>query len=191
VIDIIGKLPSADATLGPWNEVQALPCIVSRADAWEVAKEPAPAAHAGTSVLYMMGMSQRIRQLVSVCRPVRLRLCTAEGRRIRGTVEITLRSPTAAAGVPVKIVDEAAVAKALGTLACSRTLKTPSRRRVYSDFFNTLTCPRDERGENKQDGRILVKHVGAPYYVVAQEGQHLWVPTAAEVHDSRLPMGSE
>jgi hypothetical protein len=22
VIDIIGKLPSADATLGPWNEVQ-------------------------------------------------------------------------------------------------------------------------------------------------------------------------
>jgi hypothetical protein len=143
-------------------------------------------------LLYMMGMSQRIRQLMSLCVALCAFGCVQQKvEEFGGPVEITLRSPDGpAAGVPVKIVDEAAVAKALGTLALQQDLKNTISETVYSDFFNTLTLSKGMSVvKTKQDGRILVKHVGAPYYVVAQEGQHLWVADAAEVHDSRLPMG--
>ncbi|MGO9246198.1 MAG: hypothetical protein ACLPT4_03375 [Verrucomicrobiia bacterium] len=110
-----------------------------------------------------------------------------------GPVEITLRSPDGpAGGVPVKIVDEASVAKALGTLALEQDLKSNISEAAYSEFFNTLTLPKGMSVlKTKKDGRVLVKQVGAPHFVVAQQGPYLWVGDAAEVHDQRLPMGPD
>jgi len=112
---------------------------------------------------------------------------------LSGPVEITLRSPDGpAGGVAVKIVDEAAVAKALGTLAVHQDLKNTLSESVYSEFFNTLTLPKGlSVVKTKKDGRVLLKQLGEPYFVVAQEGQHLWVAAAAEVRDHRLPMGPD
>jgi DNA-binding beta-propeller fold protein YncE len=139
-----------------------------------------------------MGMSPRIRLLVSLCAVLSVFGCVQpKVEELGGPVEITLRSADGpAAGVPVKIVDEAAVAKALGTLALEQDLKNNISEAAYSDFFNTLTLSKGMSVmKTKQNGRVLVKHVGAPYFVVAQEGPQLWVADAAEVHDQRLPLG--
>jgi DNA-binding beta-propeller fold protein YncE len=141
-----------------------------------------------------MGMSQQIRKLVSWCVVLCVFGCAQQKvEELGGPVEITLRSTDGpAAGVPVKIVDEIAVAKALGTLALQQDLKSNMSETVYSDFFNTLTPSKGMSiVKTKQDGRVLVKQVGAPYYVVAQDGPNLWVANAAEIHDQRLPMGPD
>jgi hypothetical protein len=108
-----------------------------------------------------------------------------------GPVEITLRSLDGpAAAVPVKIVDEVAIAKALGTLALTQEISNNISEAAYADFFDTLTVPKGTIiAKTKLNGRILVKQLGEPYYVVAQQGDRLWVGNAAEVHDHKLPLG--
>jgi DNA-binding beta-propeller fold protein YncE len=141
-----------------------------------------------------MGMSQHIRKLVSLCVVLCAFGCVQQKvEEFSGPVEITLRSPDGpAGGVPVKIVDEASVAKALGTLAVEQDLKNNISEAAYSEFFNTLTLSKGMSVlKTKKDGRVLVKQVGAPHFVVAQQGPYLWVGDAAEVHDQRLPMGPD
>jgi len=141
-----------------------------------------------------MGMSPRIRYFVSLCVALCAFGCVQQKvEELGGPVEITLRSTDGpAGGVPVKIVDEAAVAKALGTLALQQDLKSTMSETVYSEFFNTLTLPTGATVlKTKKDGRVLARQLGAPYFVVAQEGEHLWVADAAEIHDQRLPLGPD
>ena len=140
-----------------------------------------------------MGMSQRIRILVSLCVALCVFGCVQQKvEEFTGPVEITLRTfdgPDRRCPGR-RSFNEASVAKALGTLALQQDLKNSISETVYSDFFNTLTLPRGMSVvKTKQDGRLLVKQVGAPHFVVAQEGPHLWVADAAEVHDQKLPMG--
>ncbi|HVM59693.1 MAG TPA: WD40 repeat domain-containing protein [Verrucomicrobiae bacterium] len=110
-----------------------------------------------------------------------------------GPVEITLKSPDGpGAGVPVKIVDEAAVAKALGTLALNQEITNSLSEAAYADFFDTLTGPADAVvAKTKANGRLLVKQLGVPHYVVAQQGNRLWVGDAAQVRDHKLPLGPD
>ncbi len=141
-----------------------------------------------------MGMSQHIRKLVPLCVALCAFGCVQQKvEEFSGPVEISLRSPDGpAAGVPVKIVDEASIAKALGTLALEQDLKSNISEAAYSEFFNTLTLSKGMSVlKTKQNGRVLVKQVGAPHFVVAQEGQYLWVADAAAVHDQSLPMGPD
>jgi WD40 repeat protein len=108
-----------------------------------------------------------------------------------GPVEITLKSPDGpGVGVPVKIIDEAAVAKALGTLALNQEITNNLPEAVYTDFFDTLTVPNGVSVlKTRINGRVLVKQLGLPYFVVAQQGGRLWVGSAAQVHDHKLPLG--
>ncbi len=141
-----------------------------------------------------MGMSPHTTKWVSLCVALCAFGCVQQKvEEFSGPVEITLRSPDGpAGGVPVKIVDEASVAKALGTLAVEQDLKSNISEAAYSEFFNTLTLSKGmSMLKTKTDGRVLVKHVGAPHFVVAQQGPYLWVADAAEVHDQRLPMGPD
>jgi hypothetical protein len=141
-----------------------------------------------------MAMSPRIRYLLPLCVAFCVSGCVQQKvEELTGPVEISLRSTDGpAAGVPVKIVDEAAIAKALGTLALEQDLKNTISEAAYSDFFNTLTLPKGATVlKTKKDGRVLANRVGAPYYVVAQDGPHLWVADAAEIHDQRLPLGPD
>ena len=110
-----------------------------------------------------------------------------------GPVEVTLQSPDGpGAGVPVKIVDEASVARALGTLALNQQITNTLSESAYADFFNTLAIPAGTVvKKTKVDGRILVKELGVPHYVVAQQGDRLWVGDAAQVRNHRLPLGPE
>ena len=89
-----------------------------------------------------------------------------------GPVEVTLKSPDRpGAGVPVKIVDEAAVAKALGTLALNQEITNNLPEAVYAEFFDTLTVSSGTGVQKtKSDGRVVVKQLGLPYFVVAQQG---------------------
>ncbi len=139
-------------------------------------------------------MNLQIRKFVSLFVALYAFGCVQQKvEELGGPVEIFLRSTDGpAGGVPVKIVDEAAVAKALGTLALHQDLKSTIAESVYSEFFNTLALPKGASVlKTKRDGRVLVKQVGLPHFVVAQEGQHLWVADAAEVHDHRLRMGPD
>jgi Tol biopolymer transport system component len=110
-----------------------------------------------------------------------------------GPVEVTLKSPDRpGAGVPVKIVDEAAVAKALGTLALNQEITNNLPEAVYAEFFDTLTVSSGTGVQKtKSDGRVVVKQLGLPYFVVAQQGERLWAGSAAEVRDHRLPLGPD
>jgi DNA-binding beta-propeller fold protein YncE len=137
-------------------------------------------------------MSQHFMELVSVSVVLCAFGCAQpKVEEFGGPVEVTLKSPDGpGAGVPVKIVDEAAVAKALGTLALNQEITNNLSEAVYADFFDTLTVPHGTIVlKTKLNGRILVKQLGAPYYVVAQHGEHLWVGDAAEVRDHKLPLG--
>ncbi len=157
-------------------------------------QKAAPAALLAHPLLYIMAMSLHTTKWVSLCVALCAFGCVQQKvEEFSGPVEITLRSPDGpAGGVPVKIVDEASVAKALGTLALEQDLKSNISEAAYSEFFNTLTLPKGMSVlKTKKDGRVLVKQVGAPHFVVAQQGPYLWVGDAAEVHDQRLPMGPD
>jgi WD40 repeat protein len=108
-----------------------------------------------------------------------------------GPVEVTLKSPAGpGAGVPVKFVDEAAVARALGTLALSQEITNSQPEAVYADFFDTLTVSnRIGVLKTKVTGRVLVRELGLPHFVVAQQGDRLWVGSAEDIRDHRLPLG--
>lgn len=154
-------------------------------------RHPPTLAH---PLLCIMAMSPRTSCFVSLCAALAVFGCAQQKvEEFGGPVEITLRSTDGpAAGVPVKIVDEAAVAKALGTLALEQDLKNTISEAAYSEFFNTLTPPNGMIVlKTKKDGHVLVKQVGAPYFVVAQDGPHLWVGDASEIRDQRLPLGPD
>jgi WD40 repeat protein len=109
------------------------------------------------------------------------------------SVEISLQAmDTSVVGVPVKIIDELAAAKAIVPLASSEDLPIGIPEASYGDFFKALK-PVDGSDASATDhnGKAVINRLRAPQFVVACDGQHLWVAAASETRDRKLQLGRE
>ncbi len=106
-------------------------------------------------------------------------------------VEISLQAAdTSVARVPVKIVDDQAAARAIVPLASSEDLSAGIPEARYGDFFRALK-PAGEMDASTTDhaGKVVIKRLRAEQFVVACDGQHLWVAAASETRDRKLQLG--
>jgi WD40 repeat protein len=109
------------------------------------------------------------------------------------SVEISLQATDASvAGVPVKVIDEQAAAKALVPLASREDLRAGIPEAFYSDFFGALK-PVEGMDVSVTDhsGKAALNRLRAQHFIVACDGQHLWVASASESRDKKLPLGLE
>ena len=109
------------------------------------------------------------------------------------SVEISLQAAdTSVAGVPVKIIDELAAAKAIVPLASSEDLQAGIPEARYGDFFKALK-PVDGLDASTTDhsGKAVINRLRAQHFIVACDGQHLWVAAASETRDRKLQLGRE
>ena len=109
------------------------------------------------------------------------------------SVEISLQaSDTSVAGVPVKVIDELAAARAIVPLASSEDLQAGIPETRYRDFFQALK-PVDgmEVSATDHSGKAVINRLRAQHFIVACDGQHLWVASASDTRDRKLQLGRE
>ena len=109
------------------------------------------------------------------------------------SVEISLQAAdTSVAGVPVKVVDELAAAKAIIPLASSEDLQAGIPEARYGDFFKALKPVVGlDVSTTDHAGKAVINRLRAQYFIVACDGQHLWVAAASETRDRKLQLGRE
>jgi WD40 repeat protein len=107
------------------------------------------------------------------------------------SVEINLQaSGSSIAGVPVKVIDEQAAAKAIVPLASSEDLRAGLPEARFSDFFKGLTPVSGiDVSFTDHDGKAVINRLRAQHFIVACDGQHLWVAAASETRDRKLQLG--
>ena len=109
------------------------------------------------------------------------------------SVEISLQAEGAlVAGVPVKVIDEQAAARAIVPLASSEDLLSGIPEASYGDFFKSLK-PVDGAVVSTTDhnGKAVIHRLRAQQFIVAGDGQHLWVAAASETRDGKLQLSRE
>ena len=109
------------------------------------------------------------------------------------SVEITLQAADApVANVPVKVIDEVSAAKAIVALALSDDLQAGIPAGRYRDFFKALK-PADglEATRTDHSGKVVVNRLRAQHFIVACDGDHLWVAAASETRDRNLQLGRD
>ncbi len=109
------------------------------------------------------------------------------------SVEISLQAvDTSVVGVPVKIIDELAAAKAIVPLASSEDLPTGIPEASYGAFFKALR-PVDGSDTSTTDhnGKAVINRLRAQHFIVGCDGRHLWVAAASETRDRKLQLGHE
>jgi hypothetical protein len=109
------------------------------------------------------------------------------------SVEISLQAEGASvAGVPVKAIDELAAAKAIVPLASSDDLRAGIPEARFGDFFKAL-APVSGLDVSTTDhgGKAVINRLRTQHFIVACDGQHLWVAAATETRDRKLQLGRE
>jgi WD40 repeat protein len=109
------------------------------------------------------------------------------------SVEINLQAAgTSVAGVPVKVIDEQAAARAIVPLASSENLQAGIPEASYGDFFKALK-PVDGMDVATTDhaGKAVINRLRAQYFIVACDGRHIWMVAASETRDRKLQLGPE
>jgi len=109
------------------------------------------------------------------------------------SVEITLRSgDVPATDVPVKIIDDAAAARAIVPLASNQSLTNGLPESLYTSFFNALDpVPGISVAKTDRDGKATINRLRSQHFIVAQDGPRLWVAAATEARGRKLTLGSE
>ncbi len=109
------------------------------------------------------------------------------------SVEINLQAEgISVAGVPVKVIDEQAAGKAIVPLASREDIQAGIPEAHCRDFFEALT-PVNGMDVSTTDhgGKVLINRLRAQHFIVACDGQHLWVAAASETRDRKLQLGRE
>ena len=109
------------------------------------------------------------------------------------SVEISLQSAdTLVAGVPVKVIDELAAAKAIVPLASGEDIRAGIPEARYGDFFKALKPVVGlDVSTTDHAGKAVINRLRSQYFIVACDGQHLWVAAASETRDQKLQLGRE
>jgi hypothetical protein len=109
------------------------------------------------------------------------------------SVEINLQAAGASiAGVPVKVIDEQAAARAIVPLASSEDLQAGIPEASYGDFFKALE-PVDgmEVATTDHDGKAMINRLRAQHFIVACDGRHIWAVAASDTRGRKLQLGPE
>ena len=109
------------------------------------------------------------------------------------SVEISLQTEgRPMASVPIKVIDETGAAKAIVPLASSEDLQAGIPEASCGDFFKALK-PADGTDVSRTDrnGKAVIDHLRGQQFIVACDGQHLWVAAASESRDRKLSLGAE
>src|ERR1017187_10502785 len=90
------------------------------------------------------------------------------------SVEINLQAAdTSVAGVPVKIIDEQAAARAIVPLASSEEFPTGIPEADLGDFFKALkSADGSDASTTDRNGKAVIHRLRTQQFVVASDGEH-------------------
>jgi neurobeachin-like protein/WD40 domain-containing protein len=136
-------------------------------------------------------VSQYSLKLICVCIVVCAFGCAQETvEEPTRSVEIKLQAAgISLAGVPVKVIDEQAAAKAIVPLASTVNLQAGIPEASYADFFQALK-PVDGMNiaTTDHDGKAVINRLRSQHFVVACDGRHIWIVAASETRDRKLQL---